>query len=147
VARCGHIVVFLRNQMAKRQWSIQNLAEALGLPRNSTSPYPWIKGTSAPGATMRHKLAELFEVPVATFMARDPGEHLPVHAPGTFTPPGPVGKMLHELQRPVKPTEVLAFSVSADGIARIRLDVSLPLATATPLLRMLLDAGLVFSDG
>lgn len=43
--------------------------------------------------------------------------------------------------------EVLAFTANNAGEARIRLDVTLPMAAATPLLRMLLDAGLVFSPG
>ena len=143
VARCGHIVVLLRNEMTKREWSPPDLAKALGLRQGSTSIYPWIKGTSAPSIKMRVKLGALFKVPPETFEARDPGEHLPVHAPGTF---GPVGKMLGEIQRPtVAPAmrihEVLSFTINNDGTARIKLDASLPVATATPLLRILLDSG------
>ena len=39
--------------------------------------------------------------------------------------------------------DVLAFNVNSEGNARLRLDVTLPLVTAAPLLRMLLDAGIV----
>jgi hypothetical protein len=42
---------------------------------------------------------------------------------------------------PTRP--VLQFEVDGDGLARIRLDVSLPSADAVPLLRMLLDAGMI----
>jgi hypothetical protein len=38
---------------------------------------------------------------------------------------------------------VLQFAVQSDGNARIRLDCVLPFEKATPLLRTLLDAGLV----
>jgi hypothetical protein len=39
--------------------------------------------------------------------------------------------------------DVLGFSVGTDGMARLRLDVTLPLDQAAPLLRVLLDAGVV----
>ena len=41
--------------------------------------------------------------------------------------------------------DILSFAVTATGEARIKLDIVLPLANATPLLRMLLDAGVVFT--
>jgi transcriptional regulator with XRE-family HTH domain len=155
VARNGHVVVFLRREMEARQWGVADLVKALGLPHGSTTIYPWLKGTGTPGPAMRLKLGEVFKVPAATFEPRDPGEHLPVHAPGTF---GAVGKMMEQIQRPLTspnaahavkvgaPRDVLSFNVGANGIARIRLDIELPLVNATPLLRMLLDAGLVFSQ-
>ena len=40
-------------------------------------------------------------------------------------------------------TPVLQFTVSADGTARIKLDAAMSLAAASPLLRILLDAGIV----
>lgn len=150
IARNGHVVVFLRREMEARQWGVADLVKALDLPRGSTTVYPWIKGIGTPGPAMRRKLGEVFKVAPETFSARDPGEH----------PPGPVGKMLVEIQRPLTspnaahavrvnqpaPRDVLSFNVGANGIARIRLDIELPLVNATPLLRMLLDAGLVFSQ-
>jgi hypothetical protein len=148
VARNGHVVVFLRREMEARQWGVVDLVKALGLPHGSTTVYPWLKGTGTPGTKMRARLGKVFEVAPETFSARDPDEHLP----------GPVGKMLVEIQRPLTspnaahavkvnpPRDVLSFNVDSAGNARIRFDVSMPLVKATPLLRMLLDAGIVFSQ-
>jgi hypothetical protein len=49
----------LRTEMASRGWSVGDLAEALGLPRKSTTPYGWLAG-HMPREDMRRKLAELF---------------------------------------------------------------------------------------
>jgi hypothetical protein len=38
---------------------------------------------------------------------------------------------------------VLSFTVNEDGNARIRLDASMPYDKAVPLLRLLLDAGMI----
>lgn len=135
IARCGHIALFLRERLEERGWGIPDLAKAVGLSRTNTTPYSWLKGTSAPQAATRDKLAALFGVAAHTFAPRGPdGE------PELFDEP--------EEQLPVKiiqapPTEVLSFAADSHGQARIRVDVTLPVDKAMSLLRLLMDAGVV----
>jgi hypothetical protein len=72
-------------------------------------------------------------------MARKPGD--PAPAPSQAVAVIPATKLA-----PARVGDVLSFVVSGDGMARIKLDATLPLATATPLFRMLLDAGIVFGE-
>jgi hypothetical protein len=45
-----------------------------------------------------------------------------------------------------KAPDVLMFNVSPDGEARLRLDVTLPIDKAMPLVRLLFDAGVVINN-
>ena len=136
LARFGHIAAFLREEMAKREWSSALFNEALGLSPNSTTVYTWLRGSGAPNPEMRAKLAALFAVHESTFMGREIAGPVKASAAPVVTTPA--------VQRRLGvPQDVLSFSVDANGQARLRLDSTLPLAVAAPLLRMLLDAGIV----
>jgi hypothetical protein len=137
LARYGHIAVFLREEMAKREWTAGHLTQALELSPQSTTVYTWLRGSGAPHRMMRSRLAALFAVHESTFMGREIAGPVKASAPAPRKTPAP----------PVRATQdVLSFSVDANGQARIRLDATLPLAVAAPLLRMLLDAGIVFGQ-
>jgi transcriptional regulator with XRE-family HTH domain len=138
LARFGHIAAFLREEMAKREWSSARFNEALGLSPNSTTVYTWLRGSGAPNPEMRAKLAALFAVHESTFMGREIAGPVKASAAPVVTTP-----VQH---RPGAAQDVLSFSVDANGQARLRLDATLPLAVAAPLLRMLLDAGIVFGQ-
>lgn len=140
LARYGHIAAFLREEMAKREWTASHLTQALELAPTSTTVYTWLRGSGAPHPNMRARLAALFAVHESTFMGLEIEGPVKASAPAAPAPrktPAP----------PVRATQdVLSFSVDANGQARIRLDATLPLAVAAPLLRMLLDAGIVFGQ-
>jgi transcriptional regulator with XRE-family HTH domain len=137
IARCGHIIVFLREQLERRGWTVRDLSLALALAPESTTAYAWLRGTSAPGPTLRNKLSALFNVSPEMFLPKARDERVPpAEAPVKISRTLPAASARHE---------VLSFTVGSDGNARIRLDATMPLASATPLLRMLLDAGLAFS--
>jgi hypothetical protein len=91
---------------------------------------------------MRPILAKLFGVPAAALTAREDGAPVKTVNTGAVVLAAPQGR-----PQVARAGDVLSFSVSATGEARIRLDVALPLETAKPLLRMLLDAGIVFGSG
>lgn len=142
IAMYGHIAARLRGFLTERGWKAADLNAALGKDRGDAAAFTWLNGKGGPGATMRPKLAKLTGIPETDLLIRRPGdgaarERLPAVVDRTprVAPARPLGG------------DVLGFVVSPDGMARLRLDVTLPLAVATPLLRMLLDAGVVFDKG
>ena len=138
VAMYGHVAATLRKALAERGWTIADLNQALGRDRGNAAAYLWLGAHGAPGGDARVALVKLLGVRDGDLRRRT-GDEVPavIEAPGA---PAAVAS-----QRRV--VEVLAFTANNAGEARIRLDVTLPMAAATPLLRMLLDAGLVFSPG
>jgi transcriptional regulator with XRE-family HTH domain len=139
IAIYGHIAARLRAFLAERGMTIPELSEALGLPRGSATTYKWLSGKGGPATVLRAKLAKVTGIPEAELMPRRPGDPAPSQAVATLPAPAKLA--------PVRVGDVLSFAVTANGEARIKLDIVLPLASATPLLRMLLDAGIVFGEG
>lgn len=135
VALYGHIAARLRAFLTERKMSPPDLSEALGLHRGSATPYKWLGGKGAPAKTLRGKLAKVTGIPETELMPRQPGMG-PAQALALATPPPAPAKLAT-----ARDGDVLSFAISANGEARLRLDIVLPLASATPLLRMLLDAG------
>jgi len=129
IAKYGHIAGALRAFVAERGWTLSELGRQLGL--RPSAPHPWITAQGAPGPEMRKKLAKLTGLPRETFAPRKPDKIGPPATPAVALPPGPAARRVGE---------VLAFTVNDAGEARIRLDVTLPLAQAMPLVRLLLDA-------
>jgi hypothetical protein len=136
VARYGHIAAAIRQALQARNMEPSELREQLGLPRNATTLYPWINGTGAPMPKYHRKLMHVLGLTKDQLIPR---------AENTVTLPGP----------PPTPTsipraragDVLSFVVSAESTVRIKLDIDLPLEQGSALLRMLLDAGVVYSGG
>jgi hypothetical protein len=140
IAMFGHIASRLRGFLAERKWKVADLNAALGRKRGDANAFSWVNGKGAPGDEMRATLAKLTGISEADLRMRPrpdgaARERLPAAVDRTprVAPARPLGG------------DVLGFVVSPDGMARLRLDVTLPLAVATPLLRMLLDAGVVFA--
>jgi hypothetical protein len=116
----------LRALLKQKGWSLPDFNEALGKPRDYTPSRDWISGARSPRPVQLEAIEKLLR------------KEAPADAPKLLT--GPV------IAAAKRVGDVLSFTVTAEGEARIRLDIVLPVATATPLLRMLLDAGLVFGD-
>jgi hypothetical protein len=137
VAKYGHIAARLREVLQQRGWKPGDLNRAIGHGAGHTSVYAWLAARGAPGPAIRGKVAAVTGIPVAELMMREAG------AQALAPPPRALGAP----QRVSAATRgsVLSFEVGATGEARIKLDIVLPLELATPLLRMLLDAGLVFT--
>lgn len=138
IATYGHIAAAMRAFMKEKGYSPGDLNEAMGQVRSHTSVYHWLNGKAGPGPTTRPKLAKVMGISQAELMPRKPG------APSASGAPS--NELIERMNIPVKispPRDVLSFMVQEDGLARLRLDVTMPLVTAGPLLRMLLDAGVV----
>jgi transcriptional regulator with XRE-family HTH domain len=150
IARFGHIAVFLRQELARREMTPTKLTRALGMSAGNTAVYPWLRGSGAPGPIMRQKLARVFGVAPETFLAREldgSGPPTMVATGGALVPVAtsqPVMSATPVMPAPAR-HDVLSFLVGSDGQARLRVDATLPLAVAAPLFRMLLDAGLVLN--
>jgi transcriptional regulator with XRE-family HTH domain len=137
VARNGHMAATLRQALAQRGWTPGDLNEALQKPKGHVTVYAWLSAKGAPGPETRAKLAKLLNVSGTDLRPRDePEDAMPVvTSPTTAVPPARrVG-------------EALSFTINEAGAARIRLDVTLPLAQAMPLVRLLLDAEAVTRIG
>lgn len=143
VARFGHIAAALRAVMKQRGWKVPDFNEALGKTRGDAGIFKWLAARGAPSPANRALLAEVTGIPEAALRPRVPGAPPPPSQAVALVEPPPAKISAAT----VRVGDVLSFVVSSTGEARIRLDVSLPVAAATPLLRMLLDAGLVFNTG
>lgn len=137
IARFGHIAAALRAVMKQRDWGVPEFNAALGRARGDAGVYKWLAARGGPDPTSRAALERVTGIPAGDLRAREPGDPPPrPQAVEVMVPPA-------KISIPARGGDVLAFSVSSTGEARIRLDVSMPVAKAMPLLRMLLDAGLV----
>jgi transcriptional regulator with XRE-family HTH domain len=130
----GHVASALRSFLDSKGWNISQLNEAMGRKGSYSVAYQWLNCKQAPGPVTAKKLSKVTGIPWEQLLKRSPGE----------TPTAVVAPKVVSVQS--KATEVLSFRVTNDGNARIMIDVTMPMATATPLLRMLLDAGLVFNE-
>lgn len=129
-AAYGHIASLLRKKLAERKWSMTDLAKAIGATTSGVSY--WLTAKGAPSSEMRNKLVKLLEV--------NPGDLIKKDSAVITKPERPITVL-----SPASGKDVMVFRIADNGMARISLDITLPLDTATPIFRMLLDAGLVFN--
>jgi hypothetical protein len=136
--RNGHIALRLREELAKRDWKPPDLSDAMGSARDGVIAYRWLSGKGAPSPRFAEKLAALFGGTTGDFMPRNPDAVAPpATLPFMATEPIPP-KRIH---RPA--AEVFAFTVNEHGMARIKLDTTLPMAKARSLFTTLLQSGLL----
>jgi hypothetical protein len=140
VARYGHVAAALRAVLKERGWGMPEFNEALGRARGDAGIFKWVLGTGAPNPNSRALISKVTGIPEAALEPRRPGESPPGTALVAAPPPGGAVKLLP----PVRTTDPLTFRVTPTGETHIRLDVTLPADKGVPLLRMLLDAGIVF---
>lgn len=134
VAMYGHIATALRSYMKANNLSVRAMNVKIGVTPTNTGLYNFVNAKAAPGHATRAKIAKATGIPQADLMPRSLATGGAVATVARSTMP-----------LPVKPREVLGFTVDAVGMATLTLNATLPLDAATPLLRILLDAGLVFT--
>jgi hypothetical protein len=143
--RLGHIAAALREAMTRLDLTPVALTRKLDLPKSNTTVYGWLAARSAPHPEMREKLVNVLGLRPEDVTPREEAPMvLPVRAAAGRAP----AVVAHRRPGPVRPAnggggDVFSFRVAANGMARITLDVELELTRATPLFRMLMDAGLV----
>ena len=142
IARYGHIATLIRTRMSQEDWTITEFSRAFTGETRPQLVHPWVNAKGAPSVQYRAKLAKFLGVPESELQPREEAN----------TPPPEAQRLKRLPQAPREDgsrpgRDGLLFSVNETGTARIRLDASLPFDEATPLLRMLLDAGLVLGKG
>jgi len=142
IAQFGHIAAALRAVATKHGWSTPDVAQRLGFDRSYAPVWVWMAGKGAPGPKAREKISKVLGIPADDLKKREL-EFATVKQPtsravAVIDAPRPVAR--------VPGGDVLSFTVDRTGMARIKVDATLPLDKATPLFRMLLDAGLVFGE-
>jgi hypothetical protein len=141
VAMFGHVAAAIRKAMDAKGWKPADLNRAIGRERGHSGVYGYINAKGAPVPAMRTVISKALGIPEAQLKRRRVDDDAPVEVATAE----PRALALRTPQAgPTRP--VLQFEVDGEGMARIRLDVALPSAQAVPLLRLLLDAGMIMGD-
>ena len=143
IAAYGHIAIALRDYLKRTGKDVGELNKAIGVPRGHTSVYHWLNGKGGPGPENRVKLAKLLGCKPDDLAAKVRGRALD-GVPALTAPSAPRTTSGAAWTAPRR-ADALSFVVTAQGEAHIKLDVTLPLPEGSALLRMILDAGVVFS--
>lgn len=131
--RNGHAAAVIRAAMKRLDFAPADLNQKLGRMRGHSGVYMWMNAKALPADDMRAQVAKLLGVAEADLLPR-------AEAP---KPVPDLGPRLPAPRTSIGHGDVLSFRVNGGGEARITLDITLGLDKAVPLLRMLLDAGLV----
>ena len=128
--RFPEFAALLRKFMTDNEINPPKLRNMFGYPKNSTTVYGWINGNNRPPIAERQKLTKMLGIDPHYFDTPRKSKEMVVYKPKVTTTD--------------KRTNVLTYVIHNDGTARIAFDLTLPHDQATPLLRMLLDASIVF---
>jgi hypothetical protein len=142
ILRYGHIAAAIREAMPKANMKRPvDLAKALGKPGHGGLVSNWLMAKGAPGDTYRTKVSKLLHIQQKDLRPRKllDGKS----APAEIEEGEPQSFALVKRGVFGKQVPVLSFQATADGQARIQVDVTMAVDRAMPLFRMLLDAGLV----
>jgi hypothetical protein len=135
----GHAAATMRAALKAKGWTIPDFNQAMGRERGYAGAHVWFAGKGLPGPKHRDKVAKVLSVSAEDLKPRQ-------HVEVTLSDPS---RSLAVIPAPTasqaarKSGDVLLFAVDAEGVARLRLDVALPIEKGAALLRMLLDAGIV----
>ena len=140
----AHIASLIRSKMEEYNWSVTDLNRIMGLPGHKSNVYHWIKGTGAPNAESRARLAKALSVDESELIGKA-NVQLPIAPRTAIIHYKNKPRTIHEPSRVLAPrVDPLNFTVLTDGTARIQLDITMPLDNAKALLRMILDADVIY---
>jgi transcriptional regulator with XRE-family HTH domain len=131
LAKWGAIAAAVRAAMAEKGLTPREFNARAGLAASHPQIYQIMAAKCGPGPTMAPRLRKVLGLPASALGERPAAPQL-ASAPKTAV-----------VLAPPRPGEVLACSILADGTARIKLDVTLPLVDALPLMRLLMDQSLI----
>jgi hypothetical protein len=139
IASLGHVAALIRRELEKREWSVADFHRAIGEDVKSTRAYAWIASRSRITDQFRPKVAKALGVKEEDLMPRELTQVVTT-APVSEAKLRAVHVASSMPARTLAPSgDVLAFNVNAEGNARLRLDVTLPLEQGSKVLRLLLD--------
>jgi hypothetical protein len=145
IASFGHIAAALRAWMKANKVTMPDFNERLGKDRGDAMAFKWINGFGAPGPTNRALVAKITGIPEAGLLPRRPGDPVPAIPPPAELVQRTASGAVWVAPKRSAAAEVLSFSAATDGMARVRLDVTLPMDDASALFRLLLDMGNILS--
>ena len=127
------VIIYGEIASALREWCVANdkgaadLNKIMGKNPSYSSGYQYLNGKMAPSPYFRALLSKATGIPESKLMKRELTTELT-----------PVKAVVSN-----KPADILSFTVTSNGEAKIKLDVTLPIDSAAALFRMILDAGIV----
>jgi hypothetical protein len=134
VIKFGEIATSLREWCRANGKNARDINRIIGKNPSYSSGYQYLNGKLAPSPYYRALLSQGTGIPESKLMVKKLTTAVVTTSP-------PVNPTVNS-----KPTDVLSFTVSNNGEARIKLDVTLPIDSAAALFRMILDAGIVMGS-
>lgn len=137
IAKWGHIAGIVRAALEAKGMTVSQFNEAAGLARHNSEIYQIRACKSGASPRMARLIHKILGVPVADLAPRAPVK-MPIPSKALAISP----RSYHR-----SATDVLGFSIDEGGKARLKLDFTASPEVVVPILRMLLDLGLVISKG
>jgi hypothetical protein len=154
--RNGHVAAVFRQLLKERDWSPRDFNHAIGKEAGHTGIYQWLNAKAAPGPDTAAEIHKKLGIPIsdmtpagsATTKAKKPKlskqssvAALRAAANGkTWVEPPPNAVTVAP---PQTHPRRLYFTVDGDGLATLKLDVTMPVDALFPVLTILYNAGLV----
>lgn len=129
----GNVAATLREYIKANSLTPMKFNELVGMKPANPGIYNYLNSKAAPGVVMRARITKATGIPESALLPRGMAPSVTVATVKPVAMPKP------------KPKDVLSFNVENNGMATLTLNAYLPVTEAMPLLRMLLDAGLVFT--
>lgn len=136
IARNGHVAAMIRKYLQDNNLKIVQFAELIGFKdmEHKAQLYKWTGAKAVPGHMYRNKIAKLLGVRPEALLPHDGSEPLAIP---------PIDTLARSITLvPKKSGDVISFSADAEGMARLRLDATMPVVYAMQLLRTIMDAGI-----
>lgn len=137
IAKWGHIAAIVRAALEAKRMSVREFNLAAGFSPNNTEIYQIRACKSGVSVRMARIIHKVLDIPVKDLEARAPVK-MPIPSRALTLSPRPYTK---------SHSDVLGFSIDEGGKARLKLDFTASPEVVVPILRMLLDLGLVISKG
>ena len=129
----GEVATSLREWCKTNGKRAQDINAIVGKPASYSAGFQWLNGKVAPSKYNRVLLAKATGIPEEKLAKRKSFDQVTIEKP-------PTTKFVS------KTSDILSFTVTDTGEARIKLDVTLPMQSAVPLFRLILDAGVVMGS-
>lgn len=137
LALYGETATVIRQAMERKGMKVTALNAALGYKPSNPTAYYWLNAKSAPGPATRTRLAKILNV--------DPSSLIPKDEPQMPSPPTTLSETASQPVNgtPVLTSQAISLSISSDGTAELKFNLTLPAKEALRLLVTLTDEGLI----
>lgn len=130
VAHHGNVTAAIRQALARQEMTPAELRDKLGLGKDSTRIYPWIRGQSAPPVEWHARLAKALGIPRDALVPQA-GKPSTALVPVSAKPPARKVPMPEGMQ--------LSIRLKAGGQSQLFVDMEIPTPQALAIFRMLTE--------